>query len=246
MKLSIKVRDYDFGKIFASGLFYFFYNSAPERKISAPGKTAKLSFRQEKDKLIISSDKGLDGKTVERIKYCLGADENLDRFYKLCRRDKVLKKFLKKIEKTRIVSAFTDLEAMVGAVVSQNNSYRNYRTQMKRICDKTNFEKENILKNLKNFKVGYNRSLCIRAVSALQSAHFRRILRLYILLFRTFSQIRHNRKKHVRVGFRKTRFPLYYRLEYWNLFRAFGCPGFFLSTTRASLVSSPAFRSFFL
>ncbi|MCD6413815.1 MAG: hypothetical protein J7L54_06700 [Elusimicrobia bacterium] len=155
MKLSIKVRDYDFGKIFASGLFYFFYNSAPERKISAPGKTAKLSFRQEKDKLIISSDKGLDGKTVERIKYCLGADENLDRFYKLCRRDKVLKKFLKKIEKTRIVSAFTDLEAMVGAVVSQNNSYRNYRTQMKRICDKTNFEKKSILKNLKNFKVGY-------------------------------------------------------------------------------------------
>ncbi len=155
MELSIKVRDYDFGKIFKSGLFYFFYDDLPRRTVPLKGGAAKIAFRQEKDKIILKSDRMLDRKTVERIRYCLGIDEDLGEFYKLCRKDRVLKKFLKKIERTRIISAFTDFEALVGAVVSQNNSYRNYRTQMKKIGAKTNFEKDKLLKNLKSFKVGY-------------------------------------------------------------------------------------------
>jgi hypothetical protein len=37
-----------------------------------------------------------------------------------------------------------------------------------------------------------------------------------------------------------------YLFEYWNLFRAFICPYFFLSTMRGSLVKSPSFFRIFL
>ena len=162
-QLRIKTKDFDFFKTFNSGLFYFFYEDTPVRKVHFNNKTIELFFKQEKDNLIIDSSHDLDKKEKEflkkRILYCFGLYENLEDFYILCEKDKVLKEYLPKIKKTRIVSAFSDFEALVGAIVSQNNSYKNYRNQMNKIYKKINFKKSNYkLKNMKNLRVGYKLS----------------------------------------------------------------------------------------
>ncbi|MEJ2568290.1 MAG: hypothetical protein P8Z50_05390, partial [candidate division WOR-3 bacterium] len=47
----------------------------------------------------------------------------------------------------------------IGAIVSQNNSYRNYRNQMNKIYRKINFIKSNYKeKNMKNLRIGYKLS----------------------------------------------------------------------------------------
>jgi 3-methyladenine DNA glycosylase/8-oxoguanine DNA glycosylase len=159
-RIKIKTNDFDFLKTFNSGLFYFFYEETPIRKVYFNSKTIELSFKQEKEHLIIDSSHDLDKKEKEflkkRIIYCFGLHENLEDFYILCKKDKVLKDYLPKIKKTRIVSAFSDFEALVGAIISQNNSYGNYRKQMRKIYGKVNFVKTKYKeKNLKILKIGY-------------------------------------------------------------------------------------------
>jgi 3-methyladenine DNA glycosylase/8-oxoguanine DNA glycosylase len=91
-----------------------------------------------------------------QISYCFGLKEDLTAFYKLCKKDVVLKNLLPKIERTRIISAFSDFEALVGAIVSQNNSYRNYRMQMRKIYREVDFLKENYKESkLKKLQLGY-------------------------------------------------------------------------------------------
>ena len=165
-QIRIKTKDFDFLKTFNSGLFYFFYEKTPIRKVYFNNKTIELSFKQEKENLIIDSSHDLDKREKEflkqRIIYCFGLHENLEDFYILCENDKVLKEYLPKIKKTRIVSAFSDFEALVGAIVSQNNSYRNYRNQMGRIYKKINFVKSNYReKNMENLRIGYKLSYLI-------------------------------------------------------------------------------------
>ena len=163
IRIKIKTKDFDFLKTFNSGLFYFFYEETPIRKVHFNNRTIELSFKQEKDNLIIDLPHNINKNEKEflkkRIIYCLGLHENLKDFYNLCEKDKVLKDYLPKIKKTRIVSAFSDFEALIGAIVSQNNSYRNYRNQMNKIYRKINFIKSNYKeKNMKNLRIGYKLS----------------------------------------------------------------------------------------
>ncbi len=159
-EIKIKTKDYDFYKIFHSGLFYFFYEDTPIRKIYFNNRMFDLSFKAQKDSLTIDISPGMEKgelKTLRKhISYCLGLDEDLKDFYSLCRKDKVLKEYLPKIKQTRVVSAFSDFEALVGAMVSQNNSYRNYRTQMRKVYRTLNFKPKNYSEGkLKKLKLGY-------------------------------------------------------------------------------------------
>ena len=172
----IKVKDFDFGKIFNSGLFYFFYGAGQERKIIAGKKIIKLRFKQIRNLLHIHCSDGAGAAAASegavgsaecalsenekklirnRLRYCFGLDEDMSDFYSLCGRDRVLKKFLPLIKGTRIISAYSDFEALVGAIVSQNNSYMHYRRQMSALYKELNFRSENYLGNLEQFRLGY-------------------------------------------------------------------------------------------
>ena len=159
-RIKIKTKDYDFYKTFHSGLFYFFYEDEPVRRIFFNNRMFDLCFEHKKDCLTIDISPGMKNSELKKLKkdisYCLGLDENLKDFYSLCRKDKVLKEYLPKIKQTRVVSAFSDFEALVGAIISQNNSYRNYRTQMRKAYRSLNFKKQNYTEGkLKKLKLGY-------------------------------------------------------------------------------------------
>jgi 3-methyladenine DNA glycosylase/8-oxoguanine DNA glycosylase len=159
-QIRIKTKDFDFFKTFNSGLFYFFYEDIPVRRIYFNNRIIELVFRQEGGDLIIDSSDDLErneiGTLKDRTSKCFGLNENLKDFYALCKKDKVLRDYLPKIKKTRIVSAFSDFEALVGAIVSQNNSYKNYRKQMRKVYRKVNFVPINYKeKQIKNLHIGY-------------------------------------------------------------------------------------------
>lgn len=159
-RIKIKTKDYDFYKTFNSGLFYFFYEDQPVRRIFFNNRMFDLVFEHKKDFLIIDISPDMENSELKKLKkhisYCLGLDENLKNFYSLCEKDEVLKKYLPRIRQTRIVSAFSDFEALVGAIISQNNSYRNYRTQMRKVYRTLNFKSISYNeKKLKKLKLGY-------------------------------------------------------------------------------------------
>ena len=153
-----KVKDFDFEKTFKQGLFYFFYQKEPKRKIFWEKELIDLSFWQKGETLFMKAQGKLknEKKLLQRIEYCFGLKEDMTRFYKLCQKDKFLKKILSWIKNTRIISAFSNFEAIVGAIVSQRNSYKNYRLQMEKIYQKTFFIKERFKKKtLSPLKLGY-------------------------------------------------------------------------------------------
>ncbi len=163
-QIRIKTKDFDFLKTFNSGLFYFFYEDNPVRKIFFNNRMIELVFRQEDENLIIESSMDMKRREAEilekRISNCFGLHEDLKDFYALCKEDKVLRDYFPKIKETRIVSAFSDFEALVGAIVSQNNSYKNYREQMRRVYREVNFVpakyKEEKIKKLRiGYKISY-------------------------------------------------------------------------------------------
>jgi len=157
--MRIKTKDFDFLKVFKSGLFYFFYAAKPERTVILKNRKINLRFKQKNGYLYITPDKKINVSEknflIKRIRYCFGINEDMNEFYEICRKDTVLKTLLSKIKKTRVISAFSDFEALVGAVVSQNNSYGNYRRQMYLLYRNLNFKKRKYLGNLRKFKVGY-------------------------------------------------------------------------------------------
>lgn len=159
-QIRIKTKDFDFLKTFNSGLFYFFYEDNPVRIVYFNNRFIELVFSQEDEDLIIDSPDDMSKKEIEvlkeRISDCFGLNEDLKDFYFLCKKDKVLKDFFPKIKETRIVSAFSGFEALVGAMVSQNNSYKNYRKQMRRVYREVNFVPGNYKeKQIKKMRLGY-------------------------------------------------------------------------------------------
>jgi len=159
MILKLKIPEkFDFKKTFDSGLFYFFYEDEPVRMIYLDGSFRNVKISREADTLLINVSrlKTKNLRLTQRLNYCLGLNEELTEFYKICRKDPVLKSRIRDIETTRIISAFSDFEALVGAIVSQNNSYRNYRKKMREIYRELNFVPENFTENnLKNMGLGY-------------------------------------------------------------------------------------------
>ena len=159
-QIKIKTKDFDFLKTFNSGLFYFFYEINPVRRVYFNNRFVELIFSQDDEDLIIDSPDYLEKREIEglkeRISDCFGLHEDLKDFYALCKKDKVLKDYFPKIKKTRIISAFSDFEALVGAIVSQNNSYKNYRKQMRRVYREVNFMPGNYKeKQIKKIRIGY-------------------------------------------------------------------------------------------
>jgi 3-methyladenine DNA glycosylase/8-oxoguanine DNA glycosylase len=159
-QIRIKTKDFDFLKTFNSGLFYFFYEDNPVRKVCFNNRIVELNFGQKDGDLIIDSPDDMKRKEIEdlkeRIFHCFGLYEDLKDFYVLCKNDKVLRDYLPKIKKTRIVSAFSDFEALVGAIISQNNSYKNYRTQMRKVYREVNFVPEKYKEiQIKKLRIGY-------------------------------------------------------------------------------------------
>lgn len=161
MEFILNSGDFDFKKTFDSGLFYFFYTASPNRVVCFQGRQIEMRISQKVDKIKVHSLgpklSREDKKSLrERLCFCFGLNENLDEFYSICKNDRVLSRHLFKIRNTRIISAFSDFEALVGAIVSQNNSYRNYRKKMLKIYETLNFAPENFTrKNLKNLGLGY-------------------------------------------------------------------------------------------
>ncbi|MGC9310369.1 MAG: hypothetical protein ACP5E4_01445 [Candidatus Aenigmatarchaeota archaeon] len=158
MRLKIPCGDFDFQKTFGAGLFYFFYGAEPVRRVVFEGQSLDLSFRQKGDEVWIdSAQKPKNPRALkERIRYCLGLHEDISEFHRLCRKDPVLKGHFGKIQGTRIISAFSDFEALVGAIVSQNNSYKNYRKKMLEIYSTIGFEPAAFTeKNLEGMGLGY-------------------------------------------------------------------------------------------
>ncbi|MBN2094806.1 MAG: hypothetical protein JW727_02060 [Candidatus Aenigmarchaeota archaeon] len=158
MIVKLNAKRIDFMKTFKSGLFYFFYEETPRRKVLFDRKTAELSFRENEKCLEIESSRDLSNEKglLERIRFCLGLDENLKEFHEICRDDPVLKDYIDRIETTRIFSAFSDFEALVGAIISQNNSYKNYRRKMLEVYLKLNFDPKKFTEsNLEGMGLGY-------------------------------------------------------------------------------------------
>ncbi|HLE07209.1 MAG TPA: hypothetical protein VI933_01130 [archaeon] len=177
MQLSIPCApDFDFEKILMSKPFYFFYSPEPERKVFLDGQFFNLSFKQSEQELIINVDKKLNPAQTQflksRIQFCLGTNENMGRFYEMCKADLVLHKLLPRIRGTRMVSAFSDFEALVGCIISQNNSFRNYLATMQHLYQELNFEPKNYLQPLRKFKVGYKEQF-LQGLAKLYLQNFR-------------------------------------------------------------------------
>jgi len=147
--------DFNLKKTIDSKPFYFFYDDKLEREVYFQGKKINLTFSQGGGKIRCIADREVGKKLKRRIEYCFGLHENYKDFYKICRKDKVIGKLIINIEGTRILSAFSDFEAVVGCVVSQNNSFRNYIRTMKRLGE-FGFSPKKFLENdLSGFKLGY-------------------------------------------------------------------------------------------
>jgi len=179
-QIKIKTKDFDFLKTFNSGLFYFFYEDNPIRRVYFKNRVVELVFRQEDEDLIIDSPINMKMKEGEILKQqiskCFGLREDLTPFYNLCKKDKVLRDYLPKIKKTRIVSAFSDFESLVGAIVSQNNSYRNYRKQMRKVYRAVNFERANYKeKKIEELKLGYKISYIMELTKNYNKLNIRNI-----------------------------------------------------------------------
>jgi len=154
-KSIINSGDFNLNSVLLAKPFYFFYNNEPKKRIFENNKEQILNFSQEKNKLIVTSEKKISEKTLERVKFCFGINEDLSSFYKICQKDKVLSNFTEKIKNIKILSAFSDFEAVIGCIVSQNISFGQYIKKMN-LMEDFGFFPENFLKNdLSKFKLGY-------------------------------------------------------------------------------------------
>ncbi|MEA3229958.1 MAG: hypothetical protein U9P44_03510, partial [archaeon] len=102
-------------------------------------KLVTMSFFQEDDRLIVSPDCGLSVSEEDfvkrRVSHCLGTMEDFSDFYAVCEKDKVLAGFMDKIYGNRLLSAFSDFEALVSIICSQNVSFAQYKAMVGKIVD---------------------------------------------------------------------------------------------------------------
>ncbi len=119
--------------------FFFFFGDAPVRTVLYKGKLVGLEFFQDSGFLSVNIDGDVDKKGAgflkDRIAYCLGIREELSDFYTIVRDDKVLCKHYDAIYGNRLLSAFSDFEAAVSIICSQNVSFRQYKAMVRKIVD---------------------------------------------------------------------------------------------------------------
>lgn len=160
-------KDFDFAKIIKYRPFFFFNKDLPVRSFLFKGKPVEIDFFQDSTFLVMKTDKQLSENEklqfIERIKYCLGTEEDFTDFYNIARNDKILSAHYNEIYGNRLFSAFSDFEACVSIICSQNTSFRQYKSILMKVIDvygKGSYfpEPEHILKypeKLKSCGVGY-------------------------------------------------------------------------------------------
>ncbi len=131
--------DFSLDNIVRHKPFFFFFSDKAERAVKVGGKLVTMSFFQEDLRLIVKYDSELDLSEVdflyERISYCLGTMDELSDLYSICQEDKVLLRFMDKIQGNRLLSAFSDFEALVSIICSQNVSFAQYKAMVAKIVD---------------------------------------------------------------------------------------------------------------
>lgn len=140
MTISIPLeKDFDLKKIMKYKPFFFFYGDRPERCADLGFGSVCLSFSQEGQELLVGTDRDVTEKEFiiikELVGRCFGCSENFDEFYTLAEKDKVLSSLMDGIRGNRIVSAPTDFEAMVSIICSQNVSFAQYKSMIRKIFE---------------------------------------------------------------------------------------------------------------
>lgn len=131
--------DFCLDKIIRHQPFFFFFSSLSSRVIRIGGELVTMSFSQSGSEIIVDLDATLDSDVLEGIKervaYCLGTMDNLSDFYTICSDDKILSGFMDGIHGNRLLSAFTDFEALVSIICSQNVSFSQYKKMVLKIVE---------------------------------------------------------------------------------------------------------------
>ena len=131
--------DFSLDNIVRHKPFFFFFSDKAERAVKVGDKLVTMRFFQEDQKLIVRFDSELDLSEVDfltkRISYCLGTMEEFSDLYLICEGDKILSRFSDKIYGNRLLSAFTDFEALVSIICSQNVSFAQYKGMVAKIVD---------------------------------------------------------------------------------------------------------------
>ncbi|MDD5417787.1 MAG: hypothetical protein PHW96_02760 [Candidatus Nanoarchaeia archaeon] len=158
--------DFNLNKTLNYKPFLFLFKQKPERTVKYKNTLINLTLNQNNNLLNIETDRKVDENFVNRIRYCLGAEENLEQFYMLCRNDKVLSDYIDKIKGIRIVSAFSDFEALVSIICSQMVGFEQYLKTLVKIYDSYGYfpEKEDILEKpekLDSCSLGYRKKFIL-------------------------------------------------------------------------------------
>ena len=131
--------DFNLDKIVRHQPFFFFFSGKAERSVKVNGKLVTMSFFQDDQRLIVDLDARLDkdeiGFLEDRISYCLGTIEDFSDLYMTCKADSILGQFMDNIIGNRLLSAFTDFEALVSIICSQNVSFAQYKAMVAKIVD---------------------------------------------------------------------------------------------------------------
>ncbi|MBW6451979.1 MAG: hypothetical protein K0B02_04605 [DPANN group archaeon] len=124
-------KDFNLDLILKYKPFFFFTGNLPEKVIKVGSNSIKIKFSQVDNDLILSYEKGVTSNVSDiiskRVSYCLGCGEDLSGFYVTCESDKILKKYMGAICGNRLLSAYTDFEALVSIICSQNVSFLQYK-----------------------------------------------------------------------------------------------------------------------
>ncbi|MBW6462501.1 MAG: hypothetical protein K0B07_05655 [DPANN group archaeon] len=131
--------DFNLDNIVRHKPFFFFFYDKAEKVVRVNGKLVTMRFFQQNQKLIVRFEAELNQAEVEvlieRVSYCLGTMEEISDLYSICSEDKVLSRFSDEIYGNRLLSAFTDFEALVSIICSQNVSFAQYKGMVAKIVE---------------------------------------------------------------------------------------------------------------
>ncbi len=125
--------DFDLGRNLARRPFLFEINGSLGRIVTFRGRRVRISVGQEGRKLTIrargaSVRSRADMKELARkVRWCLGAEEDLFGFYSLCEDDPVLGPLLPQLRGLRIFSAPSDWEGLACIICSQMTAFPQYK-----------------------------------------------------------------------------------------------------------------------
>lgn len=172
--------DFNLDKTLRYKPFLFFFKGNAERTVKYKGELITLRLKQNGDVLFIETDKKTDAEFIERIRYCLGADEDLKEFYELCLNDRILSKHIEEIKGLRIISAFSDFEALVSIICSQMVGFPQYISMLNKIYNAYGYfpEKEDIIKypeKLDSCSLGYRKQFILNLANEYGTKPFNEI-----------------------------------------------------------------------